>query len=115
MSEEYQRLPDTARDFEPEIADLENNHHVDSAVEFAAIERRLDILAVKRSLLIKAMILLRSVNNPEFQQKQKEFVEQLPHTYHSQGPRRNVVHLPGGVTVTLNITYHHRQNDPAKQ
>ena len=114
MSEEYQRLQDAARDVEREIADLEQNHRVNSAAELAAIERQLDILAVQRSSLTKAMILLRSVNNPLFQQKQKEFVRQLPHKYHSQGPRRKVVHLPGGVTVTLNITYYHRQKDPAK-
>ena len=114
MSEEYQRLQEAARDVEREITELEQNHGVNSAAELAALERRLDVLAVKRSSLTKAMILLRSVNNPQFQQKQKEFVRQLPHKYHSQGPRRKVVHLPGGVTVTLNITYYHRQKDPVK-
>jgi hypothetical protein len=114
MSEEYQWLQEAARDVEREIADLEQNHRVNSAAELAAIERQLDILAVKRSSLTKAMILRRSVNNPQFQQKQREFVRQLPHKYHSQGPRRKVVHLPGGVTVPLNITYYHRQKDPAK-
>ena len=114
MSEEYQRLQDAARDVEREITELEQNHGVDSAAELAALERQLDVLAVKRSSLTKAMILLRSVKNPQFQQKQKEFIRQLPHKYHSQGPRRRGVHLPGGVTVTLNITYYHRQKDPAK-
>ena len=114
MSEEYQRLQDAARDVEREIVDLEQNHSVNSAAELAALERRLDLLAVKRSSLTKAMILLRSVNNPQFQQKQKEFVRQLPHKYHSQGPRRKVVHLPGGVNLTLNINYYHRQKGQAK-
>ena len=85
MSEEYHRLQEAVRDVEREIADLEQNHRVNSAAELAAIERQLDILAVQRSSLTKAMILLRSVNNPQFQQKQKEFVRQLPHKYHSQG------------------------------
>lgn len=114
MSEEYQRLQEAARDVEREITELEQNHGVDSAAELAALERQLDVLAVKRSSLTKAMILLRSVKTPQFQQKQKEFIRQLPHKYHSQGPRRKVVHLPSGVTVTLNITYYHRQKDPAK-
>jgi hypothetical protein len=52
------------------------------------MERRLDILSVKRSSLTKAMILLRSISDPQFQQTQKEFVRQLPHKYHSHGPRR---------------------------
>lgn len=114
MSEEYQRLQDAARDVEREIADLEQNHCVSSAAELAAAESRLDLPAVKRSSLIKAMILLRSVNSPSFQQRQREFIRRLPHKYHSQGPRRKVVHLPGDVSVTLNITYYHRQKDPAK-
>lgn len=114
MSEEYQRLQDAARDVEREIGDLEHNHCVNSAAELASLQRRLDLLEVKRTSLTKAMILLRSVNNLQFQQKQKEFVRQLPHKYHSQGPRRKVVHLPGGVTVTLSITYYHRQKDLLK-
>ena len=69
MSEEYQRLQDAASDVEREIVDLEQNHGVSSAAELAALERRLDALAVKRSLLAKAIILLRSVNNPQFRQK----------------------------------------------
>ncbi|MEI7699525.1 MAG: hypothetical protein WCK86_07010 [Planctomycetia bacterium] len=114
MIEEYQRLQEAARDVEREIADLEQNHRVNSAAELAAIEHQLDILAVKRSSLTKAMILLRSVNNLQFQQKQKELVRHLPHKYHSQGLRRKVVQTPGGVTVTLKITCFHRQKDPAK-
>ena len=114
MSEEYQRLRDAARDVEREIAELEQNHRVNSAAELADMERRLDVLTLKRSSLGKAMILLHSLSDQEFQQKQKQFVRQLSHKYHSQGPRRKVVHLPGGVDVTLNSTYYHRQKDPAK-
>ena len=114
MSEEYQRLQETASAVESEIRELEQNHSISSAADLAALERRLDLLAVKRSSLTKALILLRCVNNPQFQQKQREFIRQLPHKYHSQGTRRKIVHLPGEVTVTLNITYYHRQKDPAK-
>ena len=114
MSEEYQRLRDAARDVDREIAELEKNHRVHSAAELAALEQRLDELAVKRSSMAKAMILLQSVNDPEFQQQQKGLIRQLPHKYHSHGLRRKVVHLPGGVDVTLHVTYYHRQKDAAK-
>lgn len=114
MSEEYQRLQEAASAVEREIRELEQNHSISSAAELAALERRLDLLAVKRSSLSKALILLRCVNNPRFQQKQKELIRQLPHKYHSQGSRQRVVQLPGGITVTLSITYYHRQKNPAK-
>jgi len=114
MSEEYQRLRDAARDVEREIAELEQNLCVNSAAELAVMERRLDALMVKRSSLAKAMILLGSCDAKTFQQQQKEFIGQLPHRYHSHGLRRKVIHLPGGVDVTLNVTYYHRQKDPVK-
>lgn len=114
MNEESQRLKEVASAVESEVRELEQNHSICSAADLAALERRLDLLAVKRSSLAKARILRRCVNNPQFQQKQKVFIRQLPHKYHSQGTRRKVVHLPGEVTVTLNITYYHRQKDLEK-
>lgn len=79
MSEEYQRLQEAASAVEREIRELEQNHSISSAAELAALERRLDLPAVKRSSLSKVLILLRCVNNPQFQQKQKELIRQLPH------------------------------------
>jgi hypothetical protein len=114
MSGEYQRLQEAGSASESEIRELEQNHSIISAADLTALERRLDLPAMKRSSLTKAMILHRSVNNPQFQQKQKDLVRHLPHKYHSQGLRRKVVQLPGGVTVTLKITCFHRQKDPAK-
>ena len=107
-------MQEAASAVEREIRELEQNHSISSAAELAALERRLDLLAVTRSSLSKALILLRCVNNPRFQQKQKELIRQLPHKYHSQGSRQRVVQLPGGITVTLSITYYHRQKNPAK-
>lgn len=107
-------MQEAASAVEREIRELEQNHSISSAAELAALERRLDLLAVTRSSLSKALILLRCVNNPRFQQKQKELIRQLPHKYHSQGARQRVVQLPGGITVTLSITYYHRQKNPAK-
>ena len=114
MSEEYQRLQDAARDVDREIAELQQNCRVHSAAEVAVVEGRLDELSVKRGSLAKAMILLQSVSDPEFQQQQKEFIRQLPEKYHAHGVRRKVVHLPGGVDVTLHVTYYHRQKDEAR-
>lgn len=59
METEYQPLQDAAREIDREIAELEQSHCVSSAVELAAIERRLDELSVKRISLAKAMILWR--------------------------------------------------------
>jgi hypothetical protein len=114
MGEEYLRLQDAARDVECEITDLEQNQEVSSAGELATVERRLDLRLVKRSPLVKGRILLRSVNSPAFQQRQKEPIRRLPHKYHSQGLRQKVICLPGDVFVTLNITYYHRRKDSAK-
>jgi hypothetical protein len=47
---------------------------VNSAARPAGLERCLEFPAVKRSSLIKVLILLRNVNLCSYQQKQKEFV-----------------------------------------
>ena len=60
------------------------------------------------------MLLLHSVSDPQFQQKQKEFVRQLPNKYQSQGPRRKVVHLLGGVDVTLSWVASRRNSTEEK-
>jgi hypothetical protein len=114
MCGEYQRLQEEAREVDREIRELQENARVSSASELAALERRLDELSIKSSSLTKAMILLRSVNDSEFRDQQRRFIRQLPHKYHSHGTRRKKIHLPGGVDVTLNVTYFHRQKDPAK-
>lgn len=114
MCVEYQRLQEAASEVDREFGVLQENARVSSASELAALERRLDELSIKRSSLTKAMILLRSVNDSEFREQQRRFIRQLPHKYHSHGTRRKVIHLPGGVDVILNVTYFHRQKDPAK-
>ena len=114
MCAEYQRLQEEAREVDREIHELQENARVSSASELAALERRLDELSIKRGSLTKAMILLRSVNDSEFRDQQRRFIRQLPHKYHAHGTRRKVIHWPGGVDVTLNVTYFHRQTDPAK-
>ena len=114
MCVEYQRLQEEAREVDREIRELQDKARVTSASELAALERRLDELSIKRNSLTKARILLRSVDTCEFRDQQRRFIRQWPHKYHAHGTRRKVVHLPGGVDVTLNVTYFHRQKDPAK-
>lgn len=114
MCGEYQRLQEEAREVDREIRELQENARVSSASELAALERRLDELSIKSSSLTKAMILLRSVNDSEFRDQQRRFIRQLPHKYHAHGARRKRIHLPGQVDVILNVTYFHRQKDPAK-
>ena len=114
MNAEYQRLHDAARDVEEEIRELQENGRVGSAAELAALERDLDSLSVRLSSLTKAMILLRCTESQDLREQEHGFVASLPHKYHSQGGRRKVVRLPGGVQVTLNVRYFHRQKDPSK-
>ena len=114
MCAEYQRLQEVASEVDREIRELQDNARVRSASELAALERRLDELSIKRGSLTKAMILLRSVNDSEFRDQQRRFIRQLPHKYHAHGTRRKTIHWPGGVDVILNVTYCHRQKDPAK-
>ncbi len=109
MSEEYQRLQDEATAVDCEIQAIQESCLVGSAAELAALERRLEILAVKRASLTKAMVLLASVGEAAFAEKQRAFVGRLPQRYHSQGSRPKVIEFPGGVRVTVSIPYFHRQ------
>ena len=114
MSEEYQRLQEEATAVDCEIQEIQESCRVGSATELAALEQRLDCLTVKRASLTKAMVLVASVDDAAFAEKQREFVGRLPHRYHSQGSRPKVIEFPGGVRVTVSIPYFHRQKDPAK-
>ena len=114
MSAEYQRLRDAASEIDREIATIEENQVVGSAMELATIERRLNELSVRRAALSRAMLLVKSVGCPKFRQRQQEFVRQLPRKYHCQGLRRKTVRLSGGVEVVLNIAYYHQRKDLAR-
>jgi len=109
MSEEYQRLQEEATAVDCEIQEIQESCRVGSATELAALEQRLDYLTVKRASLTKAMVLVASVDDAAFAEKQREFVGRLPQRYHSQGSRPKVIEFPGGVRVTVSIPYFHRQ------
>lgn len=112
MSEEYQRLLDAASVVDQEMSDLRENCRVGSAAELAVLEQRLDALAVKQASLAKAMIVVASTEDPTFRKREREFVRRLGHRYHSQGLRRKVIELPGGVQFAVHVAYFHRQRNP---
>lgn len=113
MNAEYKRLEAEARKVDREIQELTETSVV-TAAEHAQVERQLAELHTKLRSLRHGMLLIRSVNSRGMRERQRRFVEALPHKFHSQGVRDKTVELPGGVTVTLHITYYHRSKDPAK-
>jgi hypothetical protein len=77
MSEEYQRLQDEATAVDCEMQEIQESCRVGSAEDLAILERRLDFLAVKRASLTKAMVLLSSVDDATFAEKQRAGVGRL--------------------------------------
>jgi hypothetical protein len=114
MNAEYRRLETEARTVERQIQNLTETRIVTTAMEHAQVERELSDQHTKLRSLRHGMLLIRSVNSGNMRQRQRRFVESLPHKFRSHGVRSKTVELPGGVTVTLHITYYHRSADPAR-
>jgi hypothetical protein len=114
MNAEYNRLESEARDVEQQIQELVESSVVTSTAEHVQAENKLAELHVKLGSLRHGMLLLRSVSSAKMDRRIRWFIKALPHRYYSQGVREKKVHLPGGVTVTLYITYYHRSWDAAK-
>lgn len=112
MNVEYQRLEAEASGVERQIQELTESRIVTSAAEHSQGERELSELYIRLRSLRHGMLLIRSVNSRQMREAQRRFVEALPHKFYSQGVRRKTVELPGGITVTLQITYYHRSTDP---
>ena len=108
MNAEYKRLEAEARDVEQQIQELIQSSVVTSTAEHVQAEQNLARLHVKLGSLRHGMLLLRSVSSGEMGRRIRWFINALPHRYYSQGLREKKVNLPGGVTVTLAITYYHR-------
>jgi hypothetical protein len=108
MSAEYNRLESEARDVEDQIQGVLQSSVVTSTAEHVQAEQKLAELHVKLGSLRHGMLLLRSVNSARMGRRIRWFIKSLPHRYYSQGCREKKVNLPGGVTVTLTITYYHR-------
>ena len=112
MNAEYQRLDAEASDVERQMQELSKTINLDSASAHAAFERRMAQLGGKLASLRQGLALVRTASSLEMQKRESEFVKSLPQKCHSQGLRKNAVHLAYGVTVTLHITYYHRCKCP---
>jgi hypothetical protein len=112
MNAEYQRLENEARAVERQIQEIVETRIVTSAAEHAQLERELAELHTRLRSLRHALVLLRSVNSSRLRESERRFVRALPQKFHSQGVRHKTVDLPGGVSVTLHVTYYHRSRTP---
>jgi hypothetical protein len=114
MNAEYQRLEDEARDVDRQIREIAETRIVTSAVEQIQLERELSELHTKLRSLRHGMLLIRSVNSRKLREGERRFVKALAQRFHSQGVRNKTVELPGGVSVTLHLSYYHRSKCPEK-
>jgi hypothetical protein len=112
MNAEYQRLEAEASEVSRRMAELSAGAAVRSSADLVRLESEMSELGRKLASLQIGMALIRSVDSPEFRQCEREFVEALPKTFHSQGTRTKTVVLPGGVTVELEVRYYHRKKHP---
>ena len=85
-----------------------------SSADLTKFEQQVAELGRKLASLCQGQALIRAANSPELRQAEREFVKRLGQKFHSQGTRDKVIHLPGGVTVTLSVTYYHRCKRPRK-
>ena len=112
MNAEYKRLESDARAIDRQIQELTETG-VFTAAEHSQFERTLSELYIRLRSLRHAMLLIRSVDSDKMRKAERKFVAALPHKFRSQGARSKTVELPGGIRVTLHITYYHRSTDPA--
>jgi hypothetical protein len=112
MNAEYQRLEAAASDLEREMRELATTVELSLATTHAKFGQQIAELGRKLASVHHGMALLRAVNSSEMRQREREFVKALPRKFHSQGMRKKVIHLPGGVMVSLSVTYYHRCQCP---
>jgi hypothetical protein len=112
MNAEYQRLEAEASDLERQMRELATTVELSSATAHAKFEQQMSDLGRKLASVHHGMALLWAVNSSEMRQREREFIKALPKKFHSQGTREKVIHLPGGVVVSLSVTYYHRCQCP---
>jgi len=112
MNSEYQRLEAEASDVERQMRDLAATVDLRSAAGQTRFEQQLAELGRKLASLRHGLALIRTTNSAEMRKREREFVKGLPKKFHSQGTRDKIIDLPGGVTVTLSVTYYHRCKCP---
>ena len=114
MNTEYQRLEAEASDVERQMRNLAETGVLRSSVDHPRFEQQMAELGRKLASLRHAQALIRTASSSEMRQAEREFVKGLGKKFHSQGTRNKVIQLPGGVTVTLSVTYYHRLKCPRK-
>jgi hypothetical protein len=112
MNAEDQRLEAEASEVSRRMAELSAGAAVRSSADLVRLEAEMFELGRQLASLKIGLALLRSVGAPEFRRCEQEFVGALPKKFHSQGTRKKVVTLPGGVTVELEVRYFHRKKQP---
>ena len=112
MNAEYQRLEVESSVVESQMRELATTVDLSSASGHATFEQQIAKLGRKLASLRQGMSLIRTVESLGMHEQEREFVKALPKKFHSQGTRTKVIHLPGDVAVTLQITYYHRLKTP---
>ena len=109
MNAEYQRLEAEASAVEKEMQVLTSSRVPISAFDLAKLEQEISQLGRKLASLRLGMVLVRTAESQAMRAREREFIKSLAKVYHSQGTREKKIYLPGGVTVTLSVTYYHRK------
>ena len=112
MNAEYQRLEVEASVVESQMRELATTVDLSSATGHATVEQQIAKLGRKLASLRHGMALIRAVESLGMHEQEREFVKALAKKFHSQGTRTKVIHLPGDVTVKLQVTYYHRLKMP---
>jgi hypothetical protein len=107
MNAEYHRLEAEAREVEARIARLIESAAEAGDTDGVRLETQQRLPHQRLEGPRQGMMLLRRVESPELRRQERRFIASLPKSYYSQGCRKQVVRLRGGVTVTLGLRYYH--------
>ena len=114
MNAEYQRLEAEASGVQRQIQELVDSCGQMPPSDFRKFEAETGRLHLRLAGLRQGMGLLKLAGSGKMQERAAKLAKSQPKTFYSQGTRRKTVHLTGGVTVTLDITYYHRSHCPDK-
>ncbi len=85
MNAEYNRLATEATAVRKKLEAQASSQTVRTAAELAAVEEQILLDAVRLSSMLVGKILVRSVECPEVDEDEKQFVDAQPRKFHSQG------------------------------
>ena len=107
MNEEYRRLEAEAIDVEARISCLIGAAGTASDTDGVRLESELRLLHQRLEGLRQGMLLIRRAESRPMRRREQQFIDAMAKKYYSQGFRKQVVRLRGGVTVTLMLRYYH--------